>query len=177
MDRWIKPLAPQVRRRRRLYRAGVLGTIVERGSTCATRHGRDANPSYISAARCGVATPSARRLTQRCVRSRRWRSSNARFAVRKKCCTVRRATRRTRGAVRPQLLRGCWAQRCAGRSRSSCGRAAVVREAHERRHSALVRLQRAGAVEGWELVGYCTLALSWPPLFAKTPAYCTTAGK
>ena len=114
----LKPRAAQVRRRRRLYRVGVLGTIVERGSKCATAS-RACRKSVMHqrAARRGVATPSSRRLTQRCVLSRRCRSpSNVRAALGQNAVPDRRATRRSWVPVQPQ--QGCWAQRCVRRSRS-----------------------------------------------------------
>ena len=91
-------------------------------------------------------------------------SSEVRSAVRKNAVPFA-ATSRSCGAGTSPAPAGCWAQWCAGRSRSSCGRAAVVREVHERTLRALVRLPRERRASRWKSSGLpCASFKFWPPL-------------
>ena len=151
----LKPRAAQVSRRRRLYRAGVLGAIIERGSTCATRHWRDANLSRISEPRattgCRATTPSAQRSNVPISSMAAPPTCVPRCAKRCTVFAARQVGPVVLAPVQPQ--QDCWAQRCAGSSRSIGGRAAVVREAHERALRALVRLPRERAESRWKSSG------------------------
>ena len=153
----LKPCAAQVSRRRRLPRRSPRSCCSARFHV-PRRHRRDANSVMRQSA--AAAAQLRRRRSAARSRSRRWRLLGGAFRGAQNA--VPSSARQVGPVVPVQPQQGCWAQRCAGRSRSSCDRAAVVREAHESTpHRTRAATARSHGELSENLVGYRALAAAF----------------